>query len=304
MITYVAKHESLRRADVYLSLSRLLLHATTLHPQANDRGTHERFKSAVAALNTRLEPCRSGDELMQVAQAFTRVVERYMRQAHGTDGAREGELTRMLSAISDTITEIDMLRKPLERSLQSAREPAETPAPPAAREPPPDVSAASQPALETPKGRDPSTGLLWRGDAVDSIFAHDAERSHLHAAVFVMDGYQAFNRCHGPTTGDRALQVLCQQLAREFQPQDRLFRWTPETLVALLVRLEAPAEVRSMVMGIALKRHEMTVQIGTRSVHIPVKCLAMAVSSASPDPADLVAKIDEFVAKRLRFNGA
>ena len=59
-----------------------------------------------------------------------------------------------------------------------------------------------------------------------------------------------------------------------------------------------------MVMGIALKRYEMTVEIGTRSVHIPIKSLAMSISSASPDPADLVAKIDEFVAKRLRANGA
>ncbi len=304
MITYVAKHESLRRADAYLSLSRLLLHATTLHPQANDRGTHDRFKSAVAALNSRLEPCRSADEMMQVAQAFTRVVERYLRQAHGTNGVREGELTRMLATLTDTVTEIDMLRKPLERSLQAAREVVESPAPEAAPQLPPDVPATPQAAREAPKGRDPLTGFLWRGDAVDSIFAHDAERSHLYAAVFVMDGYQAFNRCHGPDTGDRALQVLCQQLAREFRPQDRLFRWTQEALVALLVRPEAPGEVRSMVMGIALKRYEMTVQIGTRSVHIPVKCLAVSVSSARPDPADLVARIDEFVAKRLRANGA
>jgi GGDEF domain-containing protein len=192
------------------------------------------------------------------------------------------------------------------KAVLAARAPAQDEEPPASQEAGPAElprSAAPPqppPAPEEPRGRDPLTGLLLRRDAVDAISVYDGNRTHLYAAVVVMDGYQAFNRCHGPAAGDRAFSVLCRQLQNEFRPADRLFRWTPETVVALLVRPEPAVEVRSAVMGIAMKRHETTVQIGSRSVHIPIKCLAIAITSASPDPGDLVAKIDDFTAKRLR----
>ncbi len=306
MIKYFERDETARRADAYLLLSRLLLRTTALQTDESGGFAYDKLISDMAALHARLEPCRSAAELMPIAQAFTRVLQRHRERTNGADSGRGSEFAAIMDTVSEAVSELDELKVIAVRAARRDGVPV-TKAPEALKvaEAEPAVEAEpvkASPIREAPRGReghDSVTGLMWRQSAVDAIADYGGERTHLYAVVFMMDGYQAFNRCHGPEAADHALQVLCHELKPGFLPQDRFFRWSAETLAGLIVRPGPATEVRSMVRGIGLKRFEATVLKGARAVHLPIKCVSVSMSSATPDPADLVAKIDDFVARRL-----
>jgi hypothetical protein len=83
-------------------------------------------------------------------------------------------------------------------------------------------------------------------------------------------------------------------------PQDQLFRWTGPAFVGLLDREEDPAEIQSDIERIAAYKLDAAVQIGNRSILLPVKCTSVTVPLAEASTlADVTTRLDAFTSERV-----
>ena len=82
---------------------------------------------------------------------------------------------------------------------------------------------------------------------------------------------------------------------------DSLFRWTGPAFVALLERVESPAEIQQEINRIASASLKVTVQIGNGAVSLPIPTLSLLVplSEVQAFP-DLATRMDSFIAERAR----
>jgi GGDEF domain-containing protein len=119
--------------------------------------------------------------------------------------------------------------------------------------------------------------------------------------AFVVDRVQLINARFGYAVGDQILVLLRDHLAKHLQAGDQLFRWTGPVFLALLDRPNLPDGVRAEVKRITSVKLETTVQIGTRSVLLPVASTSAIFSLFEIDSMPLlIEQIDAFVAGHLR----
>jgi GGDEF domain-containing protein len=145
------------------------------------------------------------------------------------------------------------------------------------------------------------SGLEAR-EAAEQAFSAAMERGGpAYAALFVVDRLHVINAQFGYSTGDRVLRAFSGHLKSFLSPQDQLFRWTGPAFVALLDREEDPAEIQAEIERIASFKLEAGVQIGNRSILVPVVCASVLVPLTEPSTlAEVTARLDEFTSERVR----
>ncbi len=145
------------------------------------------------------------------------------------------------------------------------------------------------------------SGLEMREAAEQALAAAMERGGPSYAALFVVDRLHLINAQFGYSTGDRVLRAFCGHLKSFLSPQDQLFRWTGPAFVGLVDRGEDPAEIQADIERIAGFKLEAAVQIGNRSILVPVNCASVLVPlTEATTLADVTARLDAFTSERVR----
>ena len=310
-----------------------LLHAVEAHSIVADASDHEKFRADMAKLRATLaDP--SSPSLLAAAGTAKRVIQEYNQQASRSVRAQIVELHKVLNSLTGAVAAIaggdertlthlrDLERQIVKattvdqiRSLRTRlTECLETLQSETARQHQRHEEALAQlrhevesawrpsatPAASPSKG-DSFSGLPLRTKAESALEEATRLGGHGFVIAFVIDRVQLINARFGYAVGDQILVLFREHLATNLQAGDQLFRWTGPVFLALLDRPNLPDGVRSEVKRITSAKLETTVQIGTRSVLLPVASTAAVFSLFEIDStASLIEQIDAFVAGHLR----
>ncbi len=148
---------------------------------------------------------------------------------------------------------------------------------------------------------DSLSGLDVREAAEQALSAAMQRGGKSYVALFVVDRLHLINAQFGYSTGDRVLRSVCGHLQSFLSSQDQLFRWTGPAFVALLDQNEDRAGIQANIERIASFKLETGVQIGNRSILVPVSCASMLLSlSDAGSLPDITARLDTFTSERVR----
>ena len=147
-------------------------------------------------------------------------------------------------------------------------------------------------------GVDLTTGLPDRNLAEAALSQCAAANEKAYAVIFIADRVQLINARFGYAAGDEVLQTINAHIQKGLRQGDRLYRWRGPSFLALLRRPDPVDAIRAEMTRIASTRLEKTVEIGTRSVLLPIG-VHSAVFAVSSSVRLLTHKIDAFVATHV-----
>jgi diguanylate cyclase (GGDEF)-like protein len=113
------------------------------------------------------------------------------------------------------------------------------------------------------------------------------------AVVMSMDRIKIYNLRFGPTVGDEVMKHFAEWIGKLLRSEDRLFRWSGPTLVALLPRANRLEIVREELERVIDAGFEYTVQTASRGVLLPVSA-RWSIFPMMASPQLLFHKIDSF----------
>lgn len=292
-----------------LRLARLLLEAIRLHAVVGDQADYDKFQRDIAALETSLAEKFSPSEVLVVAGAAAKTLEDYNQRTTRFIRMQSAELQAMLAMLTDTVaaisagsersvTRLQTIERQLERAcvledirtlkahlsecLQSLREEARRQREEMARtitELKNEIKRAQQrraPAAPAPSFT-PRAGEMGRQEAEQALARALEEGSHVFAAIFVVDRIELINARFGMNAGEQLVQFFRHHLSQGLLSSDPVYRWGAASFVALLERPYSLDDTRKEIERIASVRLEKTIQIGTRTVLLPVTCRCAVV---------------------------
>jgi len=318
-------------AESLLRMARLLLEAIRVHAVVGDQADYDKFQRDIAKLEDSLGEQLPPAEVLVVAGAAAKTLEDYNQRTTRFVRAQSAELQAMLSMLTETVaslsagsersvTRLQTIEKQLERAsvledirglkaklsecLQSLREEARRQREETARtitELRNEIRKAQQrqatlaPAAAKPPAEGSSMG---RAEAEQALAQAVQEGAHVFAAVFVVDRVELVNARFGPNAGEQLVRYFRHHLAQGLLSSDSVYRWGVASFVVLLDRPYSLESTRSEVQRVASVRLEKTIQIGTRTVLLPVTCRwsVLPVFDAV-SLQQLVDEIDKFVSK-------
>ena len=153
-------------------------------------------------------------------------------------------------------------------------------------------------SVPAPAEMDAATGLPGKEEAERAIRRAVGSPAHKFLVVAVCSRVQAVNARFGHSVGDRVVAALAQHFRKSLSVRDQIYRWTGPTLVALLERADRIEQIRAEIRNFADTRMDKTMEIGQRTVLIPISA-AWVVFPVLP-PIDVFLKqIDIFTAAQL-----
>ena len=120
------------------------------------------------------------------------------------------------------------------------------------------------------------------------------QQSHVYAGLFVLDRIQAINTRFGSALGNEVLMLFQKHLLRGLLAGDELFRWGPDSFLALLPRTESGELVRRELGRFLSSRLEATFEIGARSVTLPIASTWTVISLFESGYNQNLRKLDAF----------
>jgi GGDEF domain-containing protein len=148
--------------------------------------------------------------------------------------------------------------------------------------------------LKSDAGLDPVTNLPGRSAAEAALREASAQPGRKYLAALVLDSLQIVNARFGNTVGDKVLAALARHVEANLQPGDALFRWAGPALLAFFPRQCTIDRMRIDLRAVLGKTVQEDIDIGGRSVLIPVSP-AWAVFGLVPPLATILKHIDNFV---------
>jgi GGDEF domain-containing protein len=156
----------------------------------------------------------------------------------------------------------------------------------------PDGSAREAAA---PPEIDAATDLPGKRDAAMAIQAAVDAPEGKFLLVAVINRVQAVNARFGYAVGDQVLAAAANHFRKSLASHAQLFRWQGPTILAILTRSERLDQVRADVRRFADAKLESTVELGQRSVLIPVSA-SWCLLPVMPPQSTLLKQIDVFTA--------
>jgi GGDEF domain-containing protein len=117
-------------------------------------------------------------------------------------------------------------------------------------------------------------------------------------AVVVINRVQAVNARFGYSVGDQMLAVTAQHFRKNLSARDRLYRWHGPAFIVLLDRAERIDHVRAEFRHFADTKLEKTVEIGSRTVLIPISTNWSIFPIAAPAET-LMKRVETFTAAQV-----
>jgi GGDEF domain-containing protein len=319
-------------ASALLRMVQLLLQGIELHAVAGDAADHERFRKDIHLVQESLGGRPAAADVLVAAGTVVKAMEEYNQRTSRFIHVQCAELQTMVGMLTkamttlstgseSSVTRLQTIERQLHKAsmiedFQTARlrlsECLDTFRVEIFRQREESTRAVSdmRTDLETSQKRvapivaavassrreDPVTGLPERAAAEAAIIEAAAQNRPVYAAMFVIDRLDLINARFGYAAGDQVLVVYTQHVAQGLSRQDKLFRWRGPALLALLERSSSPKQVREEIMRIAAQRLEKTIQVGTRSVLLPVGANWAIFSVAEYRPVQLLfQQLDLFV---------
>jgi diguanylate cyclase (GGDEF)-like protein len=143
------------------------------------------------------------------------------------------------------------------------------------------------------------TGLPNFRAAEQALRAASAAGTSTYAVLLCVDRLEVINSRFGFAVGDRILMLFGQHLAQRLGPTDRLFRWRGPGFVALIDRSGPEISIRAEVARMVAARLEQEVELGGRSVLLPVTASWMLTGIANSSLENISQKLDAFSAAQV-----
>jgi diguanylate cyclase (GGDEF)-like protein len=303
----------------------VLLHAVEAHAVHGDEVDYEQFRSGLRDIASQFTDATPPQELLVMAGAVATSLKEYAERTSRYVRTQSAEYQHMVAMLTETVAiitdgsdravtrlrdiekqierasvieDIRSLRLKLGQCLESIQEEIQQQENQAA------VTAAdlrahmekSQAIMQSvlpDHGVDPVTGLPSRAAAEAALTVAAKGEHDLYAVVFVADRVQAISSRFGHAVGDRVLRKVCEHFRSALSAEDRVFRWSGPTFVALLARGRAVEDVRKEIARIASAKLEDVIEIGARSVLLPISA-SWSVFPMTSSPKLLIGKIDQF----------
>lgn len=313
--------------SAYRRIIGLFLQGIALHAVEGDRGDYERFKEDIAKLEQALTPETPMAELLVLVGSAVHAMEDYNQRTSKFVRRQNTELHHMVSMLTQTVIsigdssaqsvnrlqgiekaiertrvveDIQMLKLQLGECLEAVREEALR------------QKRDGQSAMDTLRQElentensvgafclrpdvDAATGLPGKAEAEKAISEALGAPANKFLVVAVCSRVQAVNARFGYAVGDRVLKALAEQFTNGLSASDRIFRWQGPALVALIDRTERIDRVRSEIRQFADQKIEKTMEVGQRTVLIPIAA-SWSVFPVAPPRDSFMKQIEAFTA--------
>jgi GGDEF domain-containing protein len=309
-------------ARAYRHIIDLMLQGLALHDGQGEQIEYERFRADMDRFATHL--------ISDVEPAELLALEQYNRSTSALIERQNTALHHLVSALTQTIIKVGANRetsaaglreiekvleqtrmvKDIERLKirlsefletvreQAARQKADTQNTIVALERELQLSAQDAQGVPRVRDRDPVTGLLSRNEAELALKAAAASADGKFVVVAVVNRVQTVNARFGYAVGDRLMATCAQHYRARLSASDELYRWHGPAFLGLLSRQVRIDQVRGEIRLFASAKLESMVEVGNRTVHIPVSS-NWSVIPAAPPPEALSKKIDTFIATQV-----
>ncbi len=326
-ITRYLRDES-REAEATLRRTvGLLLQLIELHAVEGDSVDYAQFRSGIHQIADRFSENTPVDEMLIIVGEVARSLKDYAERTTRFVKAQNSEYQRMVNMLTETIAatvhgsdrsverlrdverklerasvieDVRVLRMQLGECLGSIRQEIQARHTAAAESAARLATATNSPIPQTAAAHfetDRVTGLPGRSAAESALQTACVEEGHCWAAVVVADRLSAINVRFGYAVGDRILRRISTQFRGGLSAEDRIYRWSGPAFIAILRRTTSESQIRSELARITSGPIEEVVEIGNRSILLPVSS-HWALFPLS-EPARVISqKADEFVASR------
>ncbi len=115
-----------------------------------------------------------------------------------------------------------------------------------------------------------------------------------YAVLLCVDRIEIINSRFGSASGDRVLISLGERLAQRFSGADLLFRWRGPGFLAIIERTESEMAVRDEVARAVSARLEQEIELGGRSVLLPISSSWVLVPLKNSSAETVLKKLDVF----------
>jgi diguanylate cyclase (GGDEF)-like protein len=143
------------------------------------------------------------------------------------------------------------------------------------------------------------TGLPNQRAAEQALRSAAAEGAATYVVLLCVDRLEVINSRFGFSVGDRILMLFGQHLAQKFSNDDRLFRWRGPGFLALLDRSGPESSVRAEVTRMVSARLEQQIELGERSVLLPIAASWMLANTANCTFEKINQQLDAFSAAQF-----
>ena len=140
------------------------------------------------------------------------------------------------------------------------------------------------------------TGLPNFREAEKAIRSAIGAGTSTYAVLLCVDRVEVINSRFGFSVGDRILMLFGQHLAQRMSKTDRLFRWRGPGFLALLDRPGPEISVRAEIARLVSARLEPQIELGGRSVLLPIAASWMLTNLAGSTMEKISQKLDAFSA--------
>jgi diguanylate cyclase (GGDEF)-like protein len=313
--------------DAYRHVIDIMLQGIALHTVPGRKADYERFRGDIDRLGTTLTADTKPAELLVTAGELIRTLEEYSRTTTAYIERQSSELQKMVTMLTETVIkigsnsdasvaklreiekalaqarmveDIKLLKVRLEECLETVhaeaeRQKVEGQTAIAKLEQELNASRESVGSGARPKEADPVTGLPNKSEAEKALRSAVSSPDGIYLVVVVVNRVSAVNARFGYAAGDRILVRCAEHFRSGLSKSDQLYRWQGPAFLCVLSRNTRIDEVRSEIRRFADAHLEETIEVGKRSVMIPVSSNWSVLPPAASFDA-LQKKIEAFTA--------
>jgi GGDEF domain-containing protein len=314
----------------YRRIIGLFLQGISLHSVEGDKADYDRFREDIDKCLSILSPETPTSELLLVVGGALRAMEDYNQRTSKLVRRQNTELQHMVSMLTQTIItigdssensvnrlqniersiestqaveDIRILKLRMSECLEAVRDEAVR-----QRRDGRDALESLRKELESSQelmgsrtikpDLDAATGLPGKAEAERAIRAAMESPKGKFLMIAVCGRVQAVNARFGYAVGDGMLEAFAQHFKKRLSARDQLFRWHGPALAALLDRAERLDRVRTEIRQFADTRFDKTVEVGLRTVLIPISATWSIFPLAPPLDAFLK-QLEAFTAAQV-----
>ncbi len=316
--------------SAYRRIIGLFLQGIALHAVEGDKSDYDRFRNDIDGFATQIGPATPMSELLVAVGGALRAMEDYNRRTSKFVRRQNEELQNMVSMLTQTVitigssgeASVNKLQE-IEKSIEGARlvediqllklrlgECLESVRQEAIRQKTEGQSALASlqeelnnsreriGAFATPVDLDGATGLPAKKEALKALQAALGTPQNKFLVVAVVSRVQAVNARFGYAVGDRVLATFAEHFKKNLGASDQLYRWHGPAVIALLSRADRIEKVRTEMRRFADIKLEKTIEVGARTVLLPVSASWSAFAVEGPLDS-LLKKLEAFTAAQV-----
>lgn len=324
--SYLFRETGEEAESAYRRMIGLFLQGIALHAVEGDRVDYERFRADLEKSERSLTPEVPISEVFLIVGGALRALEDYNRRTGRFVRRQSMELQNIVSMLTETVISIGAhsehsvsrlqdIEKSLERAselediqilkhrlgecLEAVREEAKRQKIEGQK-----TIDVLQEQLDTSRecsnslhlrDIDPATGLPGRQEAQRALEGAVATPAGKYLLIAVVNRVQAVNARFGYSIGDRILGAFAERFVKGLSARDQAFRWQGPSIIAVLERAERIERVRAEIRQFADTKLDKTVEVGSRTVLIPISA-SWSLFPVAPPLAGLLKKLETFTA--------